>query len=139
MAKQEQIGIMLKYNVTTYDFDDEPHTQECVDPVIDIARDRVDELMAAPGQMRRYANECMRQFNFEKDEWTNFGEPGIAAIIYLKTLPMFKCMKRDDKKTATKRDCIYNISVGKCKCPIGRKLGALLWPQMYAQNKQNTK
>ena len=35
--------------------------------------------------------------------------------------------------------CISKMRCGKCVCPAGRVIAAALWPEMYAQNKQNTK
>ena len=35
--------------------------------------------------------------------------------------------------------CMEKFQAGKCTDEFMRKIGAILWPQMYAQNKQNTK
>ena len=44
-----------------------------------------------------------------------------------------------DRQVIDTNECLENLGRGKCKCELGRKLGAILWPEMYAKNKQNTK
>lgn len=49
------------------------------------------------------------------------------------------CGNTTGRGADTQLDCLHKMERGECRCKLGQQIGAVLWPEIYAQNKEHTK
>ena len=142
---QKQKAIPVTYDIYAL-YDDIP-TSELLGTISET------ELKNLMQSMRNIINSdvprCVRHMSFEykhsmyiyptpsdTDEYRNLSISGVTR----RTRSMCTHAKWvvDDLYRPDK-NCIKNLRDGKCKCPLMRTIGDLLWPNIYADSKQKTK